>query len=295
LEAPASDPVLGPRRYTLERCLRCGSAVTQGEAEPWLYETGAYRPGRPRLHVLARPLLRVFDARRLSLLASLRPPPARLLDVGAGRGRFLVSARAAGYEASGLEPSPRRAAAAAGLGLPVVRAPVEDAPFAEGSFDAVSVWHVLEHLDDPEEALRRVARWLVAGGALLVGVPNLASLQARLGGPRWFHLDVPRHRVHFTERGLGCLLDRAGFDPVTSHHVLLEHNTFGMWQSLVSHLTAQPSYLYHLLKRNASARSPDLAVTVAALPLVPAAALLELAAGAAGRGGTVAMLARRRD
>jgi hypothetical protein len=126
-----------------------------------------------------------------------------------------------------------------------------------------------------------------------VGVPNLASVQARLGGERWYHLDVPRHRVHFTPAGLDDLLRANGFTPVRTHHLLAEHNPFGMWQSLVSRLTTQPSYLYNLLKRNAPVRSPDLAITALALPLAPVAALAELAAGLAGRGGTVAVLARR--
>ena len=124
-------------------------------------------------------------------------------------------------------------------------------------------------------------------------MPNLGSLQARIGGERWFHLDVPRHRTHFTVSGLLALLRRHGLTPVAVHHVLAEHNAFGMWQTLVNRVTQSPSYLYHLLKRNARVASADLAVTALALPLAPAAAALELAAGAARRGGTVAVAAIR--
>jgi SAM-dependent methyltransferase len=157
----------------------------------------------------------------------------------------------------------------------------------------VTLWHVLEHLDDPGSALSAIRSWLRPGGGLLVGVPNLASLQARIGGERWYHLDVPRHRVHFTERGIHALLNRCGFTVVATRHLLLEHNAFGMWQSWLSRLTTHPSYVYNLLKRNAPARSPDLALAVAMAPLGPLAALVELVAGLVGRGGTVAVLARR--
>ncbi|MDQ6691296.1 MAG: hypothetical protein M3Z13_00870, partial [Candidatus Dormibacteraeota bacterium] len=75
----------------------------------------------------------------------------------------------------------------------------------------------------------------------------------------------------------------------------LEHNPFGMWQSLVNRLTRQPSYLYNLLKRNAPVRSRDLAITIAALPLLPVAALAELIAGLCHRGGTIAVLAQRAE
>jgi SAM-dependent methyltransferase len=164
---------------------------------------------------------------------------------------------------------------------------------APASLDAVSLWHVLEHVDDPAAALAAIARWLRPGGVLLVGVPNLGSWQARLGGARWYHLDVPRHRTHFTTRGLATLLAAHGFTVERTDHLLLEHNPFGMWQSLVNRVTATPSYLFNLLKRAVPLRPWDFAVSLLALPLVPVAALLELVAGLLRRGGTVAVLARR--
>jgi hypothetical protein len=114
-----------------------------------------------------------------------------------------------------------------------------------------------------------------------------------VGGDRWYHLDVPRHRTHFTPGGLARLLERSRLPPVAVHHLLLEHNPFGMWQSAVNRLTGDPSYLYNLLKRNAPLAPRDLAITALALPLAPVAAAAELAAGLAGRGGTIAVLARR--
>lgn len=248
----------------------------------------------PRGAGLASPLLHRFDARRLRLLRTSAPPPARLLDAGAGRGRFVAAARRAGYDADGIEPDPARAAAAAQRGVALAVTDLETASVEPGSLDVVSLWHVLEHLEDPNAGVREVARWLRPGGVILVGVPNLASLQARLGGARWYHLDLPRHRTHFTPAGLEVLLRRHGLQVRSVDHVLLEHNSFGMWQSLVNRVTRTPSYLYNLLKRNAPARSPDLAVTALAVPLAPLAALLELAAGLARRGGTIAVVARRR-
>jgi SAM-dependent methyltransferase len=280
--------------FELWRCAACGTAVTWGEPVAGLHDSGAYAAAAPRLAAAATPLLRAFDRRRARILARVAPPPARLLDVGAGRGRFVATALARGYEASGIEPSPARAAAAGALyGVELTPSTIEEADVPPGSLDAVTVWHVLEHLEDPDAALARTAGWLRPGGALLLGVPNLGSLQARLGGARWFHLDLPRHRTHFTVAGLTTLLRRHGLEPVSVHHVLAEHNPFGMWQSLVNRATAAPSYLYNLLKRNASPRSPDLVVTLLALPLAPLAGLLELVAGLARRGGTVAVLARR--
>jgi SAM-dependent methyltransferase len=279
--------------YPLLHCATCGTARTDAPAPPDAHDTGAYGGGAPRLERVAAPLLAAFDRRRLALLRRAVPPPARLLDAGAGRGRFVLAAARAGYAASGIEPSARGADAAAARGAAVRRVAIERAGVEPGSLDVVTLWHVLEHVEDPAAVVARLAEWLRPGGALLVGAPNVRSLQARLGGDRWYHWDVPRHRTHFSPDGLRRLLAAHGLEPVRTTHVLLEHNPFGMWQSLVSRATREPSYLYHLLKRNTSPRSRDLAITALALPLAPAAAALESAAGIARRGGTIAVLARR--
>ena len=275
----------------LLRCIACGSAVTLTPAPPDAHDSGAYATSRPRLSVALAPLLRWFDRRRLARLGA--PVGARLLDVGAGRGRFVATALANGFQGAGIEPSRRRVTAAASeYGVALQQATLAQAAVDPGTVQAVTLWHVLEHLDDPGDALERIASWLEPDGLLLVAVPNLSSLQARIGGARWYHLDLPRHRTHFTATGLETLLRRHGFEPLRTSHVVAEQNPYGMWQTLVNRFTRTPSYLYNLLKRNASARSPDLAVTVAFLPMTIPAALLELAAGLARRGGTITVLAR---
>lgn len=291
--AAAGEPGLAD--VALARCGDCGTAVTLDPLPAQdLHETGAYSPAAPRGAGLAAPLLRTFDAQRLRLVRRACPPPARLVDAGAGRGRFVAHARAAGYDAVGIEPSARGVdGARERYGVELVRAGIEGAPVATGSADVVTLWHVLEHVEDPAATLAVLHRWLPRDGVLLIGVPNLASLQARVGGPRWWHLDLPRHRTHFTAQGLRTLLRRSGFDVRREAHVLLEHNPFGLWQSAVSRVTPTSSWLYHALKRNAPVGAADVLPTLLALPLVPVAAAVEAAAGATRHGGTIALLARR--
>jgi SAM-dependent methyltransferase len=178
-------------------------------------------------------------------------------------------------------------------GVELERATLEDASIERESVDAVVVWHVLEHLDEPGPAVERMAGWLRPGGVLLVGVPNIDSLQAAIGGARWLHLDVPRHRHHFTPAGLRVLLARHGLPVWREHHLLLEHNPFGMWQAWLDRATRTPSYAYNVVKRSAPLAPRDLLPTVAILPLAPLAAAVEAGAGLARRGGTVAVVAAR--
>jgi SAM-dependent methyltransferase len=218
-----------------------------------------------------------------------------VLEVGAGDGRFLARLARGGYEVSGIEPSAAACAAARGQGLEVENVGIEAARIEERSRDAVVLWHVLEHLEDPQGALRRIRSWLAPGGRVVVACPDLASLQARIGGDRWFHQDVPRHRTHFTSRGLRLLLKRSGFRVQRVSHLLIEQNPLGMWQTLLNRLTRERDFAFRFIKRDLAGisrrdRRRDLALTALVGPfLAPVAVLLELGAGLTGRGGTMVL------
>jgi SAM-dependent methyltransferase len=301
-EATAADPQLaGRRRYALARCVACGTARTElpaGEGPPRdLYEAGTYAAARPGLDRLLEPLRALVERDKLRFVRGL-PPGSAVLEVGAGEGRFVSRLRAAGLGARGIEPSERGARAALARGAPVERAGVEDLELETESLDAAIVWHVLEHLRDPAEAIQRVASWLRPRGRIVVACPNLASVQARIGGDRWFHQDVPRHLTHFTPDGLGMLLERSGFEPERMSHLVVEQNPFGMWQTLLNRVTGERDVAFRALKRDLG-RGPgvgrDLALTAIAGPLlVPLALALEVGAGLAGRGGSVVAVAKRR-
>jgi SAM-dependent methyltransferase len=280
------------RRFELARCRACGSAVTLGEPPgPDAYESGVYAPRPPRGRALIAPLQRVLDGQPARLLRRAGVGPgARVLDAGAGRGRLVEALGCGGFDASGIEPSRRGADSAAAAGRPVRRASIEE--HSDAGLDAVVLWHVLEHLDDPLAALTRAAGWLRPGGVVLVGVPNIASLQAAIAGEGWLHLDAPRHRVHLTPAGLAALFGRAGLVAGEVEHMVWEHNPAAMWMALLSRLGMTPGFPFHLLKRNVPARPRDLALLGAGLALAPPAVVLEALAARAGRGGTLAGVAQ---
>lgn len=264
-----------------------------------MYEGGTYAPARGLARCLLAPLRGLAERDRLRFLSRL-PAGSSVLEVGAGDGKLVAAMRAAGLDARGIDPSPAACAAAAALGVEVANVGVEEAAVEPGSLDAVVVWHALEHLDDPAASLRSIHAWLRPGGTIVVAVPNLASLQARIGGDRWFHQDVPRHRVHLTPAGATALIERSGYRVERVRHLLIEQNPLGMWQTLLNRLTSERDFAFRLLKRDlgdaaAGARRRDLALTALAGPLLaPIALLAELLAGLARSGGSIVVEARAR-
>ncbi len=286
LPCPACGGTLAPAVDGLHRCASCGSAVPAAAPAA---SAGLY--AQPAERRLARPLEAVLALgvrEQLRLLGPLEPR-SRVLDLGAGDGRLAVSLARSGHRVTAVEPFRDVPAAP---GLTVLRESLEEVTLPEQSFDAAVLWHVLEHLAEPRAALERVRGWLVPGGRVLVGVPNLASLQARVGGERWFHLDPQRHLVHFTTRGLVLLLERAGFSDVQRRPVVVDQALAGMWMTLLNRATRRPDALRGFVRHEPTDRR-DLAVTAGlALPLLPVAALLELGSVAAGRGGVLAVRGR---
>ena len=131
-----------------------------------------------------------------------------LLDVGCWVGFMLDEARLRGWRTVGLEPSTFASAYARdSLGLDVQTADLFGAELPAGSFDAVLLADVLEHLPDPGEALDAIAGLTVPGGVLLLALPDAGSQVARVMGGRWWSV-IPTHVHYFTRRSLSTLLTR---------------------------------------------------------------------------------------
>lgn len=162
------------------------------------------------------------EKRYHSLLGRLEKirQPGRLLDVGCGAGQFLCVAESRGWEAAGLEISEsalqalRRVQEKEGCRFRILPCAIEEANFPSEDFDLVSLFEVLEHLEDPLALLRQVHRVLKPGGLLFLTTPNYNSVSRRLLGPRW-RVVAGEHRCLFAPRALGRSLEMCGFHPLT--------------------------------------------------------------------------------
>jgi SAM-dependent methyltransferase len=143
-------------------------------------------------------------------------PAGQLLDVGCGSGAFLAQMAELGWRAQGIDPDPTAVASAREAGLDVRQATLADLDTAEHAeaFDAVTLSHVIEHLHDPGDDLRRIGALLRPGGLLWIATPNLKALGLRRFGQDWLGLDPPRHLVLFTRTSLEMLVRDAGLEPL---------------------------------------------------------------------------------
>jgi SAM-dependent methyltransferase len=238
--------------FSIGRCTSCG--VVQTVPRPPHGELGRYYPqvyfpvgGFNQAYY--RRTIRPSQEEKLEIVRRHRSG-GTLLDVGSGAGFFVKEAREKGFQAQGVEVS--SLAVEFGVrtfGIPLTQGDIHHATFEAGSFDVITLWHVLEHLERPVETLRKVRALLKSSGVLIIAVPNFDSLQARWFKERWYHLDVPRHLYHFTPTTLGDLLREEGYGVVADYRRSREHDWAGILGSLVPLVPANGSRAGHVIRR----------------------------------------------
>lgn len=138
-------------------------------------------------------------------------PPGRILDVGCGDAKFLDRMKQAGWEVQGLDFDAAAAHNAKKLfGIDVQIGKLEDMQFPDGTFDAVTMNHVIEHVFDPVALVGEVRRILKPGGRLVMVTPNAMSVGHRVFGRSWRGLEPPRHIQIFTPSSLDTVARSAG-------------------------------------------------------------------------------------
>lgn len=269
--------------FSVVRCSACGIAQTlprppadtlERYYPPSYYPAGGYDPAYYRRKV------RPWQQDKLNIVRRLRCS-GTLLDVGCGAGFFVREASEGGFAAQGIEFSHEAVEfARREEGARITEGDFLNSQFPDHSFDIVTLWHVLEHIPRPVETLKKIRALLAPGGLLIVAVPNLDSIQARLFRGHWYHLEVPRHLYHFTPVALRGFLDSQGFDVLTECQRSPEHNWAGILGSIVPLSPADGSFAGRFAR------------LIAGRPLARAAAAMETAIG---RGGTFTLICASRQ
>ncbi|BFM42945.1 class I SAM-dependent methyltransferase [Flavobacterium sp. CFS9] len=142
---------------------------------------------------------------KLNLINGEQSQKGRILDIGAGTGDFLLTAKNDGWDTVGVEPSERAKSIAIEKGISFVNG--IDA-LENNSFDVITMWHVLEHVPNLELQIQELKRLLKPTGTLIVAVPNFKSYDAKYYNEFWAAYDVPIHFWHFSKKAIQSLFEK---------------------------------------------------------------------------------------
>lgn len=142
---------------------------------------------------------------KLNLINNCSSSKGNLLDIGAGTGDFLLTAKQNGWETIGVEPSEKAKGIAIGKGIKFSDSTQD---LESHSFDVITMWHVLEHVPNLEIQIKELKRLVKPNGTIIIAVPNFKSYDAKYYGKFWAAFDVPIHFWHFSKTAIQLLFEK---------------------------------------------------------------------------------------
>jgi 2-polyprenyl-3-methyl-5-hydroxy-6-metoxy-1,4-benzoquinol methylase len=214
------DHFLSRETFELYKCFDCGFVITQDYPEENFigryYASDDYVSHNDSASGFLNNLFRLS---RIIMLRGKKSIVKRhtglkngsLLDIGSGTGHFISVMKKAGWRVKGVEINEKaREYSVSRFGLEVIpREQLSSLPSL--SFDCITLWHVLEHLDDPVKYASEILRLIKPGGMCIIALPNCNSEDAQYYNKFWAAWDVPRHLWHFTPDTFRLFSEKAGF------------------------------------------------------------------------------------
>lgn len=212
----AKDHTVSGDRFSIWRCIDCTAMFTQDvpaqdtisayyASENYISHSDTQEGLVNKLYHIIRKLTLVSKKRLVRRETGKRS--GNILDVGCGTGAFLYSMRRAGWKVTGLEPDAAARARAKQLYKIESFPSPELYHLSDGAYDAVTLWHVLEHVHELHAYIGQLKKLLAHNGRLFVAVPNYTSHDAELYKEYWAAYDVPRHLYHFSPQSMEKLMD----------------------------------------------------------------------------------------
>lgn len=215
------DHSISKEDFTIKKCNECGLRMTSPrpddkdltkyyESEDYISHSDTKKGLINRLYHFVKQLT---IKQKQDLIAKLSKGKT-LLDIGCGTGDFLIYCKEKGWRVSGLEPDPNARKKAEEKGLNEVADLPKFYDLNPGSYDVITMWHVMEHVADLNAYFKQLHLLLKDKGHLIIAVPNPDSPDALKYKEYWAALDVPRHLFHFSKQNLK--------DLASKHHFKLE-------------------------------------------------------------------------
>ena len=220
----AKDYTVSGESFEVWRCNRCSGGFTQNvpeassispyyAAESYVSHTDSEKGVINFVYHKVRSF--ALLTKKKLVKRSVNKSSGTLLDIGAGTGAFVNTMQSGGWQVTGIEPD-ATAAKQALLRYNIHLQPA-DTIYTLGShqFDAITMWHVLEHVHDLHGYFKRFSSLLKPEGLLVIAVPNYTSTDAKFYQQNWAALDTPRHLYHFSPASMELLANAYGFKLVT--------------------------------------------------------------------------------
>jgi SAM-dependent methyltransferase len=215
----AQDYTVSNEKFSIWHCANCSLRFTQDVADQSTigkyYQSDNYISHSDTKTGLVNSLYHSIRKVTLNLKRSLVQKQTQLksgaiLDIGCGTGAFLNTMKDAGWKITGLEPDETAIKKAKSLYQIHPQSPSELFNLTEQQFDAITMWHVLEHVHQLNEYFFQLRKILEDNGTLFIAVPNYTSFDAQFYKETWAAYDVPRHLYHFSPKSMEMLVKRYG-------------------------------------------------------------------------------------
>jgi 2-polyprenyl-3-methyl-5-hydroxy-6-metoxy-1,4-benzoquinol methylase len=214
-ELHVQDYTVSKKVFGIAHCRQCTLRFTQDipeadeigayyKAESYISHTDTKQGLVSRLYHLVRSI--TLKGKRNLVISSTGQSKGRLLDVGCGTGAFLNTMKISGWEVDGLEPDDTASQIAFNNYGIETKHPQAIYTLADGQYDAITMWHVLEHVHDLQGYMGRLKKLLKPNGVLFIAVPNYTSADAQKYQQHWAAYDVPRHLYHFSPQSMEVLI-----------------------------------------------------------------------------------------
>lgn len=275
----AKDHTVSGESFEVWHCANCSGGFTQNvpdaatigpyyAAESYVSHTDSDKGIINNIYHKVRRISLLTKKKLVNTLA--HKTSGTLLDIGAGTGAFVHTMQTAGWQVTGLEPDDT-AAKQALLKYNIRLQSANTIYNLEAhQFDAITMWHVLEHVHDLHGYFKRFGELLQPSGVLVIAVPNYTSTDAKMYGQNWAALDTPRHLYHFSPASMEALARKYGFTLVAKKAMwfdafyvamlteqqnggsLLKALLVGLWSNLTALLDVNKcsSVIYALKKSN---------------------------------------------
>ena len=213
------DEFLTHEEFQIHECQKCGLLFTEPRPSKdkigEYYKSEEYYSHQENKHGFIPKVyesVKSINLKHKYKIATKGIKAGKILDIGCGVGDFLNTMEKHDWECTGVEPSEEAKTIARKRIKANLYAPEEINQMPNASFDMITMWHVLEHVDDLKWQVEQSTRLIKPNGRIVIAVPNYKSYDAEYYKELWAAYDVPRHLNHFNKKSLSNIFKTNGLN-----------------------------------------------------------------------------------